>query len=404
MLADLLGVLTFSAGYNTAVVMAGATILGIGAGVIGTFSLLRRQALISDAISHATLPGIALGFLLALALTGDGRNIAVLTLGAALSGGFGILVVQWITHNTRLTEDAAIGTVLSVFFGGGVVLMSYIQTLPSGGQAGLNAFLLGSTATMIASEATVIAVSAAVVTLLAVVFMKEFGAACFDPEHATTLGYSIRTLDLLMTGLLLAVVAVGLKTVGLILIIALVIIPPVTARFWTDRLGRMTALAGLFGGLACFIGSAASAVLPSLPTGSLIVMVAGAGFAVSLCFAPRRGVLGHLYRARSFRGRVTTRQALISLSRGAEPDPSGRRALARAGLTDADGSLNQAGRAALIDARDDWAVWNQYLKDYPDQALGTMEWGSRPIGDVLPADLVEELRSRAGVATEGRAP
>lgn len=402
MLADLIGILTFTAGYNTTVVMLGATLLGIGAGVTGTFSLLRRQALISDAISHATLPGIALGFLISVAFGGSGRDIVVLILGAAASGAFGILVVQWITAKTRLTEDAAIGTVLSVFFGFGVVLMSHIQTLPTGGQAGLNGFLLGSTATMTAGEAMVIAAAALIVTTIAVVFMKEFSAVCFDPEHASTLGLSVRKLDLLMTGLLLAVVAIGLKTVGLILIIALVIIPPVTARFWTDRLGNMVALSGLFGGVVCYLGSAVSALLPGMPTGAIIVIIAGILFTLSLCLAPRRGMLGYLYRAHGFRQRVAERQGLLAFSSDKEPSRRSLRMLRRRGFIDRARNLTEAGTIAMKDAVRDWALWEQYLKSYPDQALGTLEWGSRPIQDLLPSDLVQDLRARLSMAGQSR--
>ena len=137
-LAEVLSVLTFQAGYNTAIVLLGAALLGAGAGVIGVFVLLRRRALVSDAISHATLPGVALGFLAATMLGFDGRSLPILLIGAGLSGAFGVVAVQWIRDHTRLPEDAAIGTVLSVFFGAGVVLLSYIQTLSVAGQAGLD--------------------------------------------------------------------------------------------------------------------------------------------------------------------------------------------------------------------------------------------------------------------------
>ncbi len=394
MTAEFMTLFAAIAGYNTIIVIAGTTLLGIGAGVIGTFSLLRRQSLISDAISHATLPGIAAGFLIALAITGDGRNIAILTIGAAATGALGIGAVQWITRRTRLTEDAAIGTVLSVFFGFGIVLMSHIQALPIGGQAGLNGFLLGSTATMTAAETAIIASASAGIILVTVAFMKEFGITAFDPEHAGSLGYPIARLDFLMTTLLLAIVAVGLRTVGLILIIALVIIPPVTARFWTDRLTLMVALSGFFGGLACGLGSTLSASLPDMPTGAVIVMTAGAGFALSFLLAPRRGVTGYLFRAWGFRNRVALRRGLIALSRGVTPDLPGQRQLRRHGLLDLSGNPTDSCQNAIFDVIRDQALWERYLVDYPDQATGTPEWGTRPIGDLLPGDLVRELEDR----------
>src|SRR5690606_11402456 len=129
MMDAFLAALFLQAGYNTTIVTIGAGLLGASAGAIGTFVLLRKRSLVSDAISHATLPGLALAFIVMAAATGDGRSIIGLMIGSALSAGLGLLVVDWLTSRTRLSEDAAIGAVLSVFFGAGVVLMTVIQTL-----------------------------------------------------------------------------------------------------------------------------------------------------------------------------------------------------------------------------------------------------------------------------------
>ena len=290
-LEEALKVLTFQAGYNTSVVLAGVIALGTGGGVIGVFPFLRKRAMISDAISHATLPGIALAFMAGVALGGTGRNLALLMAGAALTGAIGILAVQWIRDRTRLAEDAAIGTVLSVFFGLGIVLLSHIQTMETGGQAGLNNFLLGSTAALTAGEAELIAVASGIAIAVALLFLKEFGAVAFDEGFAAAQGWRVARVDLLMLTLLLAIVAIGLKTVGLILIIALVIIPPAAARFWTDRLGCMVVLSGAFGGLSGWIGGSVSALVPDMPAGAVIVLAAAAIFAASLLFAPPRGVI-----------------------------------------------------------------------------------------------------------------
>ncbi|MEO0946106.1 MAG: metal ABC transporter permease, partial [Pseudomonadota bacterium] len=150
---SLLKALTFQAGYNTSLVLLGSAILGAGAGGIGVFVLLRKRALVSDAISHATLPGIVLAFLLGTWALGDGRALWVLLLGAALSAGAGVLAVDWMTRRTRLTEDTAIGTVLSTFFALGIVLLTVVQSLNIGGQAGLSDFILGSTAGLVREDA-----------------------------------------------------------------------------------------------------------------------------------------------------------------------------------------------------------------------------------------------------------
>ena len=168
-------------------------------------------------------------------------------------------------------RDTAIGTVLSVFFGLGIVLLSHIQSLQAAGQAGLNSFLLGSTAGLTAGEAQLIGGASLIAILIALLLLKEFGAVAFNEEFAVAQGWRVAWLDLAMIGLLLAIVAIGLKTVGLVLIIALVIIPPAAAHFWTERLGRLVILAGAFGGLAGWIGGGLSALLPDMPAGAVIV-------------------------------------------------------------------------------------------------------------------------------------
>ena len=230
---NLLDILLFGGGYNTRLVMVGAALLGAAGGMVGSFALLRKRALISDAISHATLPGVAIGFLVAFWLTGSGRNLPIIIAGAALSGALGVLAVQWIKDNTRLAEDSAIGTVLSGFFAVGIVLLSWLQGLEMGGRAGLQGFLLGAVATMTVAEAELIAGLALAIVVVSLLLFKEFKLVCFDPDYAASIGRPVRFLDLAMMGLLLILVSIGLKAVGLILVIAIVIIPPAAARFWT---------------------------------------------------------------------------------------------------------------------------------------------------------------------------
>lgn len=392
MLQELFEILTLQSGYNTNVVLLGAGLLGTAGGVVGVFSLLRKRALISDAISHATLPGITLGFLVALALTGTGKSLPFLMIGSTLSGILGVLLVQWIKDNTRLPEDSAIGTVLSSLFGLGVVLMSYIQTLKSGSQAGLESYLLGSTASMLQSEAEMIATSALVITVLAVLFMKEFGLVCFDPDYAASRGWAVSKIDLLMMALLLAVVVIGLKTVGLILIIALVIIPPVAARFWTDRLGIMVAISAFTGGMSCYLGAALSALTPDLPSGATIVLTATALFTLSLLFAPKRGVVATTLRQFSFRLKITRRRALLSFDKG-QPDLSllSSFLLKREGVLNNDLTLTKKGARTVTSMSRDQALWNQYLNDYPEEAFAQNRWSLAMITDILPRDLIKEL-------------
>lgn len=291
-----LAALAFGGGHNSAVVVAGAALLGAGAGVAGVFPLLRGRALVSDAVSHATLPGVALGFLAGAALGGTGPGAAPLTLGAAATGALGLAAVQWIRDRTRLPEDSAIGSVLGVMFGAGVVLLSHIQA--GGGAAGLSTFLLGSTAAMGAAEAWLAGGAALAAAAVVGALLKELRVVAFDETFAAAGGWSAARLDLAMLGVLLVVVVAGIRMVGVVLVIALVIIPPAAARLWTARLVPMVGLAALFGAVAGWAGAAASAGLPGVPTGPVIVVAAGAIFAASMAAAPVRAALA---RARAGR-------------------------------------------------------------------------------------------------------
>jgi manganese/zinc/iron transport system permease protein len=290
MTALLVEALTFQAGYNTTLVTIGSALLGANAGAIGTFVVLRRRALVADAISHATLPGLVLAFLAMALLGGDGRFLPGLMIGAVASATLGAFVMDWITKATRLEEDVAIGAVLSVFFGAGVVLLTVVQAMETGGQAGLSTFLLGATAGMRLSDAMLIAISALITGLAIMGLRRRFTLVCFDPTFAATTGFDIRRTDLMMSGLLLCVVVIGLQVAGLVLVVALAIIPPVAARFWTDRVNRMAVVAAMIGGLSGFVGAAVSAAGPALPTGPLIVLAAASMFVVSLLLGSARGL------------------------------------------------------------------------------------------------------------------
>ncbi|MBT5648821.1 MAG: metal ABC transporter permease [Rhodospirillaceae bacterium] len=393
---ELYAVLTFQAGYNTSIVLAGVIALGIGGGVIGVFSFLRKRALISDAISHATLPGIAIAFLIGIALGGTGRNLALLMAGAATTGVLGVLCVQWIRDYTRLPEDTAIGTVLSVFFGLGIVLLSHIQTLEAAGQAGLNSFLLGSTAALTAGEAQLIGGASLLTILIALLLLKEFGAVAFDEGFAAAQGWRIARLDLAMIGLLLAIVAIGLKTVGLVLIIALVIIPPASARFWTEKLGRLVALSGLFGGLAGWTGGSLSALLPDMPAGAVIVLAAATIFAFSLMFAPRRGVIGWAVRRLKMRLRAASVRGLLAMADGyLPPDGLSYQVIRLRGYIDGDARITESGRRAAAEMRRQDRLWQTYRTRHPDAALAFNPLSGLRIEDVLSADIIAALEGPA---------
>ena len=387
--------LLLSLGYNATLVALGATMLGAAAGITGAFLNLRRSALVADAISHATLPGLALAFLALVALGGDGRALPVLMLGAAASAWVGLWTVGWLTRATRLGQDAAIGAVLSVFFGIGIVLMTVIQSLGRGRVAGLEDFLLGSTAGMLRADALTIAIGGTVVVLAALALRRPFLMTAFDEGYAQVAGISVPRLDLILMTLVLAVTVVGLKVVGLILIVALLIIPPVAARFWSDHAPRVVALSGALGAASGYVGAAVSATAPALPTGPIIVLVSFSAFALSLALAPRRGLLAQAFRHRRFQRAVHRRQGLLALAHN-QPiyEAVTRRLLQRQGLLRADGLSTEAGRVAIEEVRLDEARWHALRQSDHLSDLAPRDDGLTRIDAVLTPDQIADLDAR----------
>ena len=389
--------LLLQAGYNAALVAIGAALLGFAAGASGTFMFLRKRALVADAVAHATLPGIAFGFLVMVALGGDGRALIGLLAGSALSAWIGLLCISWMTSNTRVPEDAAIGAVLSVFFGLGVVLLTVIQAMSAGRQAGLESYLLGSTAGMLFEDAVIIAIGGSLAVAAVALFRRPMTLVAFDPGFAAANGVDVPRTDLAMMGLVMAVTVIGLKTVGLVLIVALLIIPAVTARFWTERTGGVLLLACAFGAVSGYIGAAVSAAAPDLPTGPLIVLVAAALFTVSFLFAPSRGVLAAVLARRRFEQRVHLRQGLLALARGeAIHDAFTLHTLRRAGLIRPDGVATDLGRAEASKAARDERRWEVAREIHKETAAAGRYDGLTPIEDAFTADEIKAFDERIG--------
>ena len=278
--------------YNTFVVLAGVAILGALCGLVGSFAVLRQRALVGDVTAHAAFPGLCLAFL----ITGS-RQLPVLLFGALCTGLLGIWILSALRRHSRTKEDAAMAMVLAVMFGAGVSLSRHIQNaVTDGSNAGLDSFILGKTAGIVLADVWWIAGVGLVATMAIVALYKEFRLVCFDVEYARSLGWRTVWLDFGLLSLLALAVVIGLPMVGVVMVAALTIIPPVAARFWTERLGSMLAIATVTGGLAGIAGVLASATAPDLPTGPVIVLFAALWLAISATLAPRRGVLAHQSR------------------------------------------------------------------------------------------------------------
>lgn len=271
--------------YTLRMVALGSATLGIVSGSLGTYAVLRGQSLLGDAISHAALPGIAIAFL----LTGSKTPI-VLMAGAAAAGWTATLIIMSVTETTRLKYDSLLGIMLSVFFGVGLVLLTFIQRRPDATQAGLDTFLFGQAAALIKSDVVTMVGLGGVGILLMMLFWKELKLLAFDPEFGRTMGLPMRFVDILLTTLLVIAIVIGLQTVGVVLMSAMIIAPAAAGRQWTDRLGWMVAISAAFGAVAGVSGAIVSSTARNLPTGPIIVLCMGVIVVVSLFLAPNRGL------------------------------------------------------------------------------------------------------------------
>ncbi len=397
MLQTFLNALTLQAGYNSALVAIGAALLGLSAGGVGTFIFLRKRALVSDAVAHATLPGVGLAFIIMVMFGGDGRSLPGLLLGSAISAWIGLMLVEWMSEKTRLSEDASIGAVLSVFFGFGIVLLTIIQTMSSGRQAGLSSFLLGSTAGMLFTEALTIVVAGATAAILVFIFRRSMALAAFDPEYATAIGINVRQTDLIMMGLALIVTVIGLKIVGLILIVAMLIIPSVAARFWTERTDRLIFIAAAIGGISGYVGAALSTAADKLPTGPIIVLLSFIIFVISMLLSPNRGALAAAIRYWRFQKRVHMRQGLLALARGELIyDRLTLNILRKAGYIRRDGVATVDGRGAAAKALHDEKRWEVARRNYENEGVTSRYDGLTPIETLLTPDEINELDRQIG--------
>lgn len=280
-------------------VVAGTVLLSISAAVVGCFAYLRKRALVGDALAHSLLPGVALAFL----VSGQ-KDPWLLLLGAMFSGWLALGAMELIQQHTKLASETAIALVLSVFFGIGVLLLTYLQHHGGGDQAGLDQFLFGNAASMRRSDLYAYGVVGGLLLLLIGVFYKELKLYCFDPDHAQAIGLPTRLLRYLLNTMTVLATAIGIQSVGVVLMAALLITPAATARFWSYRLGIMLLLAALGGALAGLGGSFASYLAPAMPTGPWIVMVLSLLALVSIFLAPRVGILARMWRQRQNRRKI----------------------------------------------------------------------------------------------------
>jgi manganese/zinc/iron transport system permease protein len=299
--------------YTLRTVALGAGILGIVSGSLGSFAVLRKQSLLGDAMSHAALPGIVLAFVLTRS-----KLSLVLLLGAIAAGWLATLVMTSVVRYTRIKQDSALGLVLSVFFGFGLLLLTFVQRIPDATQAGLNTYLFGQAAALLQRDVMTMGILGGCALLLMVLFWKEFKLLSFDPDFGGSLGFSMRLVDVLLTTALVMAIVVGLQAVGVVLMSAMVVAPAAAARQWTDRLSAMVLLAAVFGALAGVVGALISSTGAGLSTGPVIVLSVSAIVVISLLLAPKRGLVWQWVRRQRNRRRLRAEAVLADLHTLAE--------------------------------------------------------------------------------------
>lgn len=333
---------------TTRTVALASALLGAVAGTVGSFAFLRRESLVSDAVSHAALPGIVLAFLM-----GGSRASLPLLVGAAVAGWIGTLLVVTVVRSTPVKKDAALAMMLSVFFGAGLVLLTFARRHAGAGQAGLDRFLFGQAAAVLEQDLWAMAVIGTVVVAVVLLWWKDWKTLSFDPVFAAATGRPVRFLEVAMTALLVVTIVLGLQAVGVVLMSALIVAPAAAARQWTERLGRMVALSAFFGAASGAAGALVSSGTTHLPTGPAVVLVATAVAIASVLLAPARGVAwsaARRWRARRLLMEDRVLVALASLAREHD-DPAHAHHQAMfevAGLPGAHRSLHALERRGLV--------------------------------------------------------
>lgn len=294
--------------YTLRTVALGAGIIGIVSGALGSFAVLRKQSLLGDAISHAALPGVVLAFMLTRS-----KGSLVLIIGAALAGWLATLLIMAIVRNTHIKEDSALGLALSLFFGIGLMLLTFTQRMADARQAGLDRFLFGQAATLVERDVITMGIISIIALAILTIYWKEFKLLSFDPDFAASLGLPIRALEIGLTTLLVVAIVIGLQAVGVILMSAMVVAPASAARQWTDKLGYMVGLSALFGAISGIGGAVISSTGSGLATGPIIVLFISVIVVISIFLAPNRGLVWHWLREQRNRRQLRINAVLQDL-------------------------------------------------------------------------------------------
>jgi len=276
---------------NIRYVVLGTMLLTSSAAIVGTFTLLKKKALLGDATAHAAFPGICIAFM----LTGTKHPI-YLAIGAFTTGWIALLLIDILIKHSKIKEDIATALLLSVTFGIGTLLLSIIQNTSNAAQLGLNNYLFGKAAALLSEDLLILGILSIAILLTVAGFFKEFTLIAFDKAFAESIHMRVSLLEFVFTSLIVLAIVIGIRAVGIVLMAAMLITPAAAARFWTDRLTKMIGLAAFFGAISGLLGSFISYIFPGMPTGPWIVLVITAIAYVSFLFAPHKGLMAKKLR------------------------------------------------------------------------------------------------------------
>lgn len=262
--------------YTLRTILLGTMSLGLFCAILGSFAVLRRQSLVGDTLAHAALPGVCIGFL----LTGSKAPLPIL-IGAALTAGLAMAWVRWITTKTRTDWNTALGIALTSLFGLGVLLLSLIQRSPSANQAGLDTILFGQAAALVQDNVIAILIVGIVATIILIRIRQPYQLLAFDPDFARASGLNVARIEFLQTTLLVAGIIIGLNTVGVVLLSALLVAPTVAARPWVRSTSQLLIVAAILGLISSATGALISVNTPNLPTGPTVVIISTLAVALS---------------------------------------------------------------------------------------------------------------------------
>ncbi|MCL4114819.1 UNVERIFIED_CONTAM: hypothetical protein GTU68_043699 [Idotea baltica] len=284
---------------NVLYVVVGMLLIGSSSAVVGAFTVLRQKSLLGDAIAHSVLPGICFAFLIS-----GTKHPAVLLSGAFVTGWLSVIAIDYITKQTRIKQDAAIGLVLSVFFGFGMLLLTSIQHSGNANQSGLDKFLFGKAASILPNDIMVFTVVGLIIVVCIFLFYKEFRLVIFDPNYAESIGLKTTFYEVILSSLTVLAITVGIQAVGVVLMSALLITPAIAARYWTDKLWKLLIISALFGIISSYLGGLISYLAPSMPTGPWIVVVLSLLAFASMLFSPFKGLMPKRLRRNKNQARI----------------------------------------------------------------------------------------------------